>query len=153
MKIFSHKLNVYLPTQNTGQAPPAPHAQTGRSLRISSCSWLVSASCLPPSLLTRSVVPLPSPLPRTVSTTITPDYKVGSHCDCPVSTKSCEGPRLDTPRQLVLMILFGFEVDTLEIALREQMELVDKIFVVESNFTHKGVSVPQRYSLLTKFLA
>ena len=51
------------------------------------------------------------------------------------------------------MILFGFEVDTLEIALREQMELVDKIFVVESNFTHKGVSVPQRYSLLTKFLA
>ena len=37
------------------------------------------------------------------------------------------------------MMLFGFEVDTLEIALREQSDLVDKIFVVESTFTHKGV--------------
>ena len=40
---------------------------------------------------------------------------------------------------MILMILFGFEVDTLEIALREQYEVVDKIFVVESSFTHQGV--------------
>ena len=40
---------------------------------------------------------------------------------------------------MILMILFGFEVDTLEIALREQCEVVDKIFVVESTYTHQGV--------------
>ena len=38
------------------------------------------------------------------------------------------------------MILFGFEVDTLEIALREQQDMVEKIFIVESSFSHKGVS-------------
>ena len=43
------------------------------------------------------------------------------------------------PRKLILMILFGFEVDTLEIALREQSDVVDKIFVVESTYTHQGV--------------
>ena len=36
-------------------------------------------------------------------------------------------------------ILFGFEVDTLEIALREQEDLVDKVFIVESFLTHKSV--------------
>ena len=40
---------------------------------------------------------------------------------------------------MILMILFGFEVDTLEIALREQSDVVDKIFLVESTFTHQGV--------------
>ena len=49
------------------------------------------------------------------------------------------GPHLVRPRRLVLMILFGFEVDTLEIALREQLTLVDKVFIVESSVTHKGV--------------
>ena len=39
----------------------------------------------------------------------------------------------------MLMFLFGFEVDTLEIALREQQDLVDKIFLVESSATHRGV--------------
>ena len=37
------------------------------------------------------------------------------------------------------MFLFGFELDTLEIALREQQDLVDKIFLVESSATHRGV--------------
>ena len=37
------------------------------------------------------------------------------------------------PRKIVLIILFSFEVDTLEIALREQQEMVDKIFIVESS--------------------
>ena len=38
------------------------------------------------------------------------------------------------------MIMFGFEVDTLEIALKQQQDLVDKIFILESSFTHRGVS-------------
>ena len=50
------------------------------------------------------------------------------------------GRRLTKPRKVILMILFAFEVDTLEIALREQMDLLDKIFIVESTLTHKGVS-------------
>ena len=49
------------------------------------------------------------------------------------------GKRLDHPRKVVLMMLFAFEVDTLEIALREQMDYLDKIFIVESTITHKGV--------------
>ena len=38
------------------------------------------------------------------------------------------------------MFLFGFELDVLEIALREQQDLVDTIFLVESSATHRGVS-------------
>ena len=49
------------------------------------------------------------------------------------------GAPLARPRTLVLMILFGFEVDTLEIALREQIKFVDKIFIVEATTTTKGV--------------
>ena len=55
------------------------------------------------------------------------------------SCKAETGRRLDKPRKVVLMILFGFEVYTLEIALREQMDLLDKIFIVESTLTNKGV--------------
>ena len=39
------------------------------------------------------------------------------------------------------MLLFSFEVDTLEIALREQQDLFDKIFIVEATTTTKGVSL------------
>ena len=65
------------------------------------------------------------------------------------------GRLLPRPRQLVLLLKFGFEVhlfltleylvdcvqqvDDLEIALREQADLVDKIFLVESTITHQGV--------------
>ena len=38
-----------------------------------------------------------------------------------------------------MMIMFGFEVDTLEIALREQLEYLDKVFIVESSLNQKGV--------------
>ena len=41
------------------------------------------------------------------------------------------------------MFLFGFELDVLEIALREQQDLVDKIFLVESSATHRGVRIFQ----------
>ena len=40
-----------------------------------------------------------------------------------------------------MMIMFGFEVDTLEIALREQLEYLDKIFIVESTLNQKGVAI------------
>ena len=43
------------------------------------------------------------------------------------------------PRKLALMLLLGFEVDTLEIHLREAADLVDVIFLVESTSTHHGV--------------
>ena len=42
------------------------------------------------------------------------------------------------------MFLFGFELDVLEIALREQQDMVDKIFLVESSQTHRGVSHSHR---------
>ena len=50
------------------------------------------------------------------------------------------GALLDSPRKLVLLLLFSFESDILEIALREQQDVVDKIFIVESTVTHKAVS-------------
>ena len=49
------------------------------------------------------------------------------------------GNLLEKPRKIILLIVFGFDVDTLEIALREQVNLLDKIFLVESTKTHKGV--------------
>ena len=61
-----------------------------------------------------------------------------SQPDC-TGQSGLTGERLARPRKLVLMFLFGFEVDTLEIALREQQDLVDKIFLVESSATHRGV--------------
>ena len=44
------------------------------------------------------------------------------------------------------MFLFSFELDVLEIALREQQDLVDKIFLVESSATHRGVRIFQNIS-------
>ena len=41
-----------------------------------------------------------------------------------------------------MMVLFGFEVDTLEILLREVKDLVDVLFIVEATHTHKGDSKP-----------
>ena len=37
------------------------------------------------------------------------------------------------------MMLFGFEVDTLEISLRSQLDWVDTVFLVEATSTTKGV--------------
>ena len=53
------------------------------------------------------------------------------------------GRRLASPRKLVLLFLFGCEADVLEIALREQLDLVDKVFLVESTVSHRGVSWPE----------
>ena len=39
------------------------------------------------------------------------------------------------------MMMFGFEVDTLEVSLREQLDMVDTVFLVEATTTTKGVSI------------
>ena len=49
------------------------------------------------------------------------------------------GERLAHERKVVLMMMFGFEVDTLEISLREQLDWVDTVFLVEATSTTKGV--------------
>ena len=38
------------------------------------------------------------------------------------------------------MVLFSYEVDVLEIMLHESIDLVDKIVIVESSVSHRGVS-------------
>ena len=49
------------------------------------------------------------------------------------------GKRLEKKKKIVLLFLFGFEADVLEIALQQQHDLVDKIFLVESTQSHRGV--------------
>ena len=76
-----------------------------------------------------------------------PDTPVNASCSPPQlpPTPSCQGQpgltgeMLTRPRRVVLMMMFSFEVDTLEISLREQMDWVDKIFIVEATTTTKGV--------------
>ena len=45
------------------------------------------------------------------------------------------------------MLMFGFEVDTLEVQLREVADVVDVIFIVEATVTHHGVRNDQTLSL------
>jgi len=58
------------------------------------------------------------------------------------------GSTLSKPRKLVLLILFSFEADTLEVALREQHDMVDKIFLVEATTTHKAKPKPLMWERL-----
>ena len=51
------------------------------------------------------------------------------------------GEILPSERRVVLMMMFGFEVDTLEVSLREQLDMVDTVFLVEATTTTKGVSI------------
>eukprot|EP00894_Picocystis_sp_ML_P001347 jgi/Pico_ML_1/51864/g2688.t1 len=46
------------------------------------------------------------------------------------------GTPLPSPRRIVHMALLGFETDTLEILLREEVDVVDVIFLVESTRSH-----------------
>ena len=59
--------------------------------------------------------------------------------DC-TSQSGLTGEKFEKPKKIILMMIFSFEVDTMEVALKEQQDLVDKIFIVESSATHKGVS-------------
>ena len=83
-----------------------------------------------------NVSSLPPPSPPT-STCHPPPLPLRPDCS---GQPGLTGEMMEQPRRLGLMILFSFEVDTLEIALREQHHLVDKVFLVESTKTHKGVS-------------
>ena len=53
-----------------------------------------------------------------------------------------------TPRKLVLMVLFSFEADTLEIGLYDWLDLVDYVFIVEATKTHKGATKPVMWERL-----
>ena len=95
---------------------------------------LASLASLPPPV-SPSPTCLPPPLP--------------SVPDCSNQT-GLTGELLTIPRNLVLMILFGFEVDTLEIALKEQLDLVTTVFIVESTRTHRGVSTDDYKCLILR---
>jgi hypothetical protein len=41
-----------------------------------------------------------------------------------------------------MMVLFSFEVDTLEVMLRDSIDLLDRLFLVEAETTHKGKQKP-----------
>ena len=47
--------------------------------------------------------------------------------------------RIELFQALVVMMMVMMQVDTLEIALHEMMDIVDIIFLVEATKTHKGV--------------
>ena len=88
---------------------------------------------------------------------LAPPAPVSSSCSPPVlpPVPSCQGHTALTGhyrakrRRLVLMMLFSFEVDTLEISLREQHDFVDMIFIVEATTTTKGASTdPIRLEIL-----
>ena len=56
-----------------------------------------------------------------------------------------------TPRKIGHMVMFGFEPDTLEILLREEMDVVDFIFIVEAQRTHqKEVTKPLMWEALKR---
>ena len=46
------------------------------------------------------------------------------------------------------MIMFAFEVDTLEISLKEQLPMVDKVFLVEATTSQKGKAKPLMWEQL-----
>ena len=55
------------------------------------------------------------------------------------------------PRKIGHMVMFGFEPDTLEILMREEMDVVDFIFIVEAQRTHqKEVSKPLMWEALKR---
>ena len=81
------------------------------------------------------VAALPPPVPPSPQCEA-PPVSPPARCDDPGL-----GELMVTPRHLVTMILFSVEVDTLEIALKEMMDIVDVIFLVEATKSHKGVCI------------
>ena len=118
-------LNTYHETQEKTDTKqlPSPTDLPITSDPIISLSYL--ASLPPPSPPSPTCVP-PGPLPPPLS------------CDA-ARNPGLSGKLLTRPRAVVMMIMFGFEVDTLEIALREQLDYVDTIFIIESTVNQKGV--------------
>ena len=61
------------------------------------------------------------------------------------------GRRRSHPARIVMMFLFSYEVDVLEIALHEAHDIVDKIVIVESSMSHRGVSFITMNNMLMKW--
>ena len=76
------------------------------------------------------------------STTCVPPGPLPPPSSCEASSNTgLTGKLLAQPRTIVMMTMFGFEVDTLEIALREQLDYLDMIFIIESTLNQKGVNI------------
>ena len=99
-----------------------------------------------------AVAAFPPPVAPSASCSL-PSLPSSPVCKDPAFT----GAVLPKSRRIVLMLLFGFEVsnspsllpfswhcqvDTLEVMLREVVDLVVKIFLVENTVTHRGAAKP-----------
>ena len=121
-------LTISLIKENPEVGEPEPSgAYMGSDLEYSS----------DPVLSLAKLALLPPPAPASPSCT-PPSLPARPSCR---DHSGLTGHLLPEPRKLVLMMLFSFEVDTLEINLREQQDLLDMIFIVEATTTTKGVSL------------
>ena len=118
-------------------APPLLRGRPTTVMRTQSAEWPV---LLDPPLSKNPITSLaalaalPPPVPPSPSCR-PPPLPTEPICN----DTAFSGQRLDKPRKLALMLMFGFEVDTLEVQLREVVDLVDVIFIVEATVTHHGV--------------
>mmetsp|Transcript_10582 Transcript_10582/g.65100 ORF Transcript_10582/g.65100 Transcript_10582/m.65100 type:complete len:488 (-) Transcript_10582:1068-2531(-) len=74
------------------------------------------------------------PPPHPINQSCTPPA-LDPHPTCTGGT-GFTGTALPAPRRIIHMVLLGFETDTLEILLREELDVVDVIFLVESTRSH-----------------
>ena len=118
-------LTHYIINKVTKKTKPGLSFHSSPPISNTPISSLASLASLPPP-----IPPSPTCLPPTLPPVPSCDNQTG-----------LTGELLTTPRQLVLIILFGFEVDTLEIALNEQLDLVTMVFIVEGTRTHRGVGI------------
>ena len=56
--------------------------------------------------------------------------------------------RYDPSIKDLICNFLSVKVDVLEIALREQLEMIDQVFIVEATVTHKGVSEALTYKMI-----
>jgi len=82
-----------------------------------------------------------------VVSAIPPPVPVNPSCSAPPDPEPvCQDPglshRMTSPRKLAIMMLFSFEVDTLEIAFKEMLDIVDIVFLIEATKSHKGEPKP-----------
>ena len=125
-------------TSLTDQAPP----KSAKVLMISSLISILASSAAEPPLVQTNNTCRPDPLPRQVLQLVFFMFYLimysSRYPNCS-NQPGLTGKRLNSPRKLFLMFLFSFEVDTLEIALKEQQDMLEKVFLVESTLSHKGV--------------
>ena len=54
------------------------------------------------------------------------------------------------PNKLALVIQFGYDIDSLEIALHQYWGLVDKVFLLESTCNHQGIQKPLLWEMIKR---